>query len=62
MTDFNTLEMCLLKSCYFEIQFTLGINGNRLSTGLYCWVINYSYIDDGQQKSIIKSGNVTIIY
>jgi len=38
------------------------LNGNTLSTGVYCWVINYSYIDNGQEISKVKSGNVTIIY
>jgi len=38
------------------------LNGNTLSSGVYCWVINYSYIDNGQEISKVKSGNVTIIH
>lgn len=45
-----------------EILWNGKLNGNTLSTGVYCWVINYTYIDNGQEISKIKSGNVTIIY
>lgn len=38
------------------------LNGNTLSSGVYCWVINYSYIENGQEISKVKSGNVTIIH
>lgn len=38
------------------------LKGREISTGVYCWVINYSFIDNGQEISKIKSGNVTIIY
>jgi len=38
------------------------LNGNTLSTGVYCWVINYSYTAGGKEISKVKSGNVTIIY
>lgn len=45
-----------------KIVWNGKINGIELSTGVYCWVINYSYIDNGRQISKIKSGNVTIIH
>ncbi|HMT54640.1 MAG TPA: gliding motility-associated C-terminal domain-containing protein [Saprospiraceae bacterium] len=45
-----------------EILWNGKLNGNTLSAGVYCWVINYSYIDNGQVISKIKSGNVTIIH
>ncbi len=45
-----------------KIMWNGKLNGNTLSTGLYCWVINYSYLDGGQEITKVKSGNVTIIH
>jgi gliding motility-associated-like protein len=45
-----------------KIVWNGKLNGIELSTGVYCWVINYSYLDNGQEISKIKSGNVTIIH
>ncbi len=45
-----------------KIVWNGKLNGIELSTGVYCWVINYSYIDNGQEISKLKSGNVTIIH
>lgn len=45
-----------------EILWNGKLNGNTFSAGVYCWVINYSYIDNGQVITKAKSGNVTIIH
>ncbi len=45
-----------------KIMWSGKLNGNLLSSGLYCWVINYTYLDGGREISKIKSGNVTIIH
>jgi len=45
-----------------QISWSGKFNGKALSSGLYCWVINYSYLDASQKISKVKSGNVTIIH
>jgi gliding motility-associated-like protein len=51
-----------IKNINNEISWSGKFNGNLLSSGLYCWVINFTYLDSGREISKIKSGNVTIIH
>jgi len=45
-----------------KIMWNGKLNGKTLSEGLYCWVINYTYLDGGQEITKLKSGNVTIVH
>lgn len=44
-----------------KILWNGKVKGKGLSTGIYCWVINYSFIENGQEISKVKTGNVTIV-
>lgn len=45
-----------------KIRWSGKLIGIILSSGIYSWVISYSYFDNGHEISKVKTGNVTIIH
>ena len=58
---FNRWGEHVFASTHFANQWDGTFNGERLPTGVYTWILHYTYPQMGQAVQVTQSGDVTLI-